>query len=279
MSLISDPECVIRFNTLTRQADIIHGSYLIHSLRLSYLRNVDDPYGARLITLDPSYHSNPYILAASFADVERWPELAMPSSPPISDDERESSSRPSGFPGATGLKHSQTIMGPRRSGALGLRVSGKRASMSKRHSGTPRPRDGHNIYTDAASAHDSTPTTKPTDTQVESWVQVANHDSSASEVSTQLTDDMASPEPPAKGIHIPKFKYSADMEAKRKMRMQARRGPIATETKTIPTVAASLNPELSSSDDDDEDSMSDDDDFEEITETGDDMDDGDEFDP
>jgi hypothetical protein len=41
--------------------------------------------------------------------------------------------------------------------------------------------------------------------------------------------------------------------------------------KPLPIIVAHLNPELSSSDDDD--------DFEELTETGDDMDDGDEFDP
>jgi hypothetical protein len=67
------------------------------------------------------------------------------------------------------------------------------------------------------------------------------------------------------------------MEARRKMRMQARRGPVAVETKPLPKIIANLNPELSSSDDDD--GMSDDDDFEEITGAGDDMDDGDEFDP
>jgi len=245
-------------------------SYLIHSLRLSYLRNVDDLYGPRLITLDPSYHSNPYILAASLADVERWPELAMPSSPPISDDEGE---RPSGFPGATGLKHSQTIMGPNRSGALGLRVSGKRASMSKRHSGTPRQRDAHDV-----STPDSTATAKPTDQQTDSWVKVTGHDSNAPEANTQSTDEQAPPEPPAKGAQfIPKFKGAAEMEERRRVRMQARRGPLAADTKPLPAIVANINPELSSSDD--EDPMSDEDDFEEITATGDDMDDDDEFDP
>jgi hypothetical protein len=129
------------------------------------------------------------------------------------------------------------------------------------------------------SEHDSTPTTKPTDTQADSWVQVTDHDST-SEVSSQPADEQAPPEPPGKGIQfIPKFKGAAEMEARRKMRMLARRGPIAAETKTLPTATANLNSELSSSSSSDEDGMLDDDDFEEITETGDDMDDGDEFDP
>ncbi|KAJ7054461.1 stress-activated map kinase interacting protein 1-domain-containing protein [Mycena amicta] len=89
-------------------------SFLIHSMRLSYLREVDsDPYGPRLITLAPTYNTNSYIISASLNDIDRWPELAMPSSPQLSDDER-----PSGFPGAR-LKYSTTIMGGR-TGGLGL---------------------------------------------------------------------------------------------------------------------------------------------------------------
>ena len=140
-------------------------SFLIHNLRLNYLRSVEDPYGPRLISLSPSYTSNPYILASNLVDVERWPELTVTSSPAPSDDENErglgldggsppgapqqSSSglanlnhhhernghdgvtdgdgrrgRPTGFPGATGLKYTTTIMGANRSGTMGLRVSG-----------------------------------------------------------------------------------------------------------------------------------------------------------
>lgn len=138
-------------------------SFIIHNLRLSYLRNVEDPYGPRLISLSPSYTSNPYILASNLADLERWPELAAPISPAPSDDEGEKGldgrtsrgatpqkpsglagvghhherngqdsakgedggrGRPSGFPGATRLKYTTTIIGGNRSGAFGLRVSG-----------------------------------------------------------------------------------------------------------------------------------------------------------
>ena len=242
------------------------------------MRNVDDPYGSRLIMLDSSYHSNPYILAGSLADVERWPELTVTSSPPISDDEGETSSRPFGFPGATGLKHSQTIMGPHRSGALGLRVSGKRASMSKRHSHIARQVNSRNAQMDSLSAHDSTTTATPMEPQVDSWVEVTEHDSNLPEASAKPADEQSPPEPPVKGAQfVPKFKGAAEMEARRKMRMLARRGPVAAETKPLPIIVAHLNPELSSSDDDDV--ILDDDDFEELTETGDDMDDGDEFDP
>jgi len=113
-----------------------------------------------LISLSPSYTSNPYILASNLADVGRWPELAAPSSPVPSDDEGERDldgrssrgatpqkptnvgrhrerngqngdvvrGRPSGFPGATGLKYSQTIVAGNRTGGMGMRVSGKKAS-------------------------------------------------------------------------------------------------------------------------------------------------------
>ncbi|KAG1836273.1 stress-activated map kinase interacting protein 1-domain-containing protein [Suillus subalutaceus] len=170
MSLISDP------------------GYLVHSLRLSYLRNVDDPYGARIISLSPSYTSNSYIVAASLADVHRWPELEYPSSPPISDDESEAPDKSSsGFPGATGLKHHQTIMG-NRSGAFGLRVSGRRTSTSKRASLIAKRASMHNEGADAPAA---LPRTTPP------------------------------PELPPKDIpFVPKFKGAAEMEARRRLPCQ-----------------------------------------------------------
>ena len=123
---------------------------------------MEDPYGPRLISLSPSYSSNPYILASNLADVDRWPELAAPSSPAPSDDEGERGGdarsrditpqkpsglanvrhrherngqegvkdgdggrgRPSGFPGVPGLKYTITVMGGNKTGGLGLRVSG-----------------------------------------------------------------------------------------------------------------------------------------------------------
>ncbi|ETW75996.1 hypothetical protein HETIRDRAFT_461100 [Heterobasidion irregulare TC 32-1] len=116
MSLLSDPE------------------FLVHSLRLNYLRNVDDPYGPRLISLNPSFSSNPYIVAASFADVDRWPELSAPSSPPLSEDEADGTRirHASGFPGATGLRYTQTILGPSRTGFMGMRTGDRRSGSARR---------------------------------------------------------------------------------------------------------------------------------------------------
>lgn len=198
----------------------------------------------------------------------------MPASPPISDDEGD---HPSGFPGASGLKHSQTIMGPNRSGGLGLRVSAKRASLSKRHS---RRLDAPRVHIEGASPQD---TPKHAEGPPESWVKVSEIDSSVLEMGKKAVDEPPPPDPPSKGVQfIPKFKGAAEMEARRRVRMQARRGPLAVDAKPPLRVVANINPELSSSDEDevglgisDED---DDDDFEEIG--GDDgMDDGDEFDP
>ncbi|KAG1744258.1 stress-activated map kinase interacting protein 1-domain-containing protein [Suillus lakei] len=265
MSLISDP------------------GYLVHSLRLSYLRNVDDPYGARIISLSPSYTSNPYILAASLADVHRWPELEYPSSPPISDDESEGPNKSSGFPGATGLKHHQTIMG-NRSGAFGLRVSGRRASTSKRASLIAKRANMHNEGADAPAA-----------------LPRVNFINAASEVDpcpiTSEQGDVTQPlpvqnqpvlrkdDPPPELLprdvpFVPKFKGAAEMEARRRVRMMARRGVPASMPKIPSVTARSLNPDLSSSDDEDgmlEDDN--DDDYDLVTPGDDNMDEADEFDP
>jgi hypothetical protein len=198
-------------------------SYLVHSLRLSYLRNVDDPYGPRIIALSPSYTANPYVLAASLADTARWPELDHPNSPPISDDEHSSEDKP-----PRPIRHHQTIMA-NRSGALGMRVSGRRASTLAQ----PDPDTADAI---ASVAND------PLDTPAQ---------------------------------FIPKFKGAAEMEARRKLRMLARRGQ-ASHPKHASDVNKHLNPELSSSDDDILEDDDNDDDFDLM---GDDMDEGDEFDP
>lgn len=236
------------------------------------MRNVDDPYGARLISLDPSYHSNPYILASSLADVERWPELGMPASPPISDDEGDNFSPPSGFPGATGLKYSQTIMGGR-TGGLGLRIHGKRLSTSKRMSRTPRRVD---IHIEDASPQESASNTIPADARGDSWVKLVEHDTGTSEAGRNPANENESAEKGAQ--FVPKFKGAAEMEARRKMRLLTRRGP-TMDVKALPPVVAGLNPELSSSDEDEDDILDEEDDFDEITGTGNDIDDGDEFDP
>ncbi|KAF8880010.1 stress-activated map kinase interacting protein 1-domain-containing protein [Infundibulicybe gibba] len=255
-------------------------NYLIHSLRLSYLRDVEDPYGPRVLTLDPSYNSNPYILAASLADVERWPELAAPASPQASDDEGD---RPSGFPGAR-LKHTQTIMGGR-TGGLGLRVNAKRASVSKRMSGTPRQLDVKNFISANAPVQDALSTTAQVSRSLsalptESWDNIPDGGENSAPSSVQPNVEIQAATvieeaPAAKVVQfIPKFKGAAEMEARRRVRMAARRGGAPPPPPP--------NLDFSSSDEDAGmpiDDSSSDDEFEMVTGRVDSMDEGDEFDP
>jgi hypothetical protein len=53
------------------------------------LRDADDLYGPRIISLDQSYQANPYTLASGLADQKRWPELNIPNSPNLSETEAE----------------------------------------------------------------------------------------------------------------------------------------------------------------------------------------------
>ena len=220
--------------TPSKYAPTCHGfdssvpSFLIHSLRLAYLRDVDDPYGARLISFDPSYQTNPYIISASLADVDRCPQLALPVSPNLSEDEQD---RPLGFPGAR-LKHTHTIMGGR-TGGLGLRVNGKVASTSKRMSQT-RNLNLKNLVSDATPVQEPAAPNKKTFVQSapgeDSWIKLEDSDSANSPEPTVQVHQATAPEveeaPVAKIVQfIPKFKGAAEMEARRRVRMAARRGP------------------------------------------------------
>jgi len=266
MSLISDTEYVLISYKATLYTHLSN-SYLIHSLRLSYLRDVQDPYGPRLITLDPAYNSNPYIIAASLADVDRWPELAMPSSPQLSEDEGE---RPSGFPGAR-LKYTQTIMGGR-TGGLGMRIHGKRSSTSKRISGTPRQPAVNNFISNGTPAQQASNTNVPVTTPLDE-----------TEVTSQPpVQPTALDEAPAVKVvqFIPKFKGAAEMERRRRMRMAARRVPGGPAAPVPPPIHQTLD--FSSSGEDiplgDDSSSSGDFDDDGPGEVG-SMDEGDEFDP
>ena len=152
----------------------------------------------------------------------------MPISPDLSEDEQERTMR---FP-VPALKYTQTIMGGR-SGALGLRVHGKRASVSKRLSGTPRQLDVKNFISDQAPVQEvlSTPApTPPTLAQsapvVDNWIKMEDSDEQGSPESTVQNPQSVVPEPVVKIVQfIPKFKGAAEMEARRRERMAARRGP------------------------------------------------------
>lgn len=262
-----------------------YSSYLIHGLRLAYLRDVEDPYGPRIISLDPSYQSNPYILAASLADVDRWPQLALPSSPNLSEDEQE---RPLGLPGAR-LKHTQTIMGGR-SGGPGLRVNGKRVSTSKRLSTTPRQPGAKKVEVEDTPVEEALPGAVPSAKTLaqsapggESWIKLEDSDNEDSpEPSVQVHQATAPEEAPVTKVvqFIPKFKGAEEMEARRRVRMAARRGPGAALAPAAPPPKLSFS--SSSEDEDEAPAISDDssDEFEIVGQKAtDEMDEGDEFDP
>lgn len=207
---------------------------------------------------------------AGLADGERWPELAMPSSPAPSDDESNPTrpSRPSGFPGATGLKYTTTILGPSRSGALGLRVTGKRGSISvprrqsvRRSLSQPRPitdDNGEKVEPDATPTLPASASPRNADVMrriadVEIKVDEASPVdkdpvTSAGQPSPAPTMPGANPPPPAMIPipFIPKFKGAAEMEARRQLRMRNRVPPGGAPRAQVPAPAY-LNPEMSSS--------------------------------
>lgn len=139
-------------------------SYFLHSLRLSYLRRLADPYGPNLISFshsppaDPSSSeqpsqaqaalndvalANPYIQLSGLADSERWPELLVRGTPPEAGPSfshhhhsgHDGNAHGSGRRRARhhhhhrgdgdGLKHSETIVGKGSVAGAGMRVSGR----------------------------------------------------------------------------------------------------------------------------------------------------------
>lgn len=264
---------------------------------MSYLRDVEDPYGPRLITFDDAYQNNPYITASSLADEEQWPELLSPPSPPLSEDEDD---RPSGFPGARRLKYTQTIMGGR-TGGLGLRVNGKRASTSKRMSNIPKAADVRSILSNDDDDEKPPPVPEkpgqaapPLNHATSSATMVedaANEDkgkASAEAIDVQVHEATPPPEdeqPVNKVVQfIPKFKGAAEMERRRRLRMAARpRGvPPASNAPAKPLSFDTSSEEEDSSEEDDlgvpimDESSSDE--FDVVGDTA-SLDDGDEFDP
>jgi target of rapamycin complex 2 subunit MAPKAP1 len=181
---------------------------MIHQLRLTYLRTVDDPYASRLLSFNQRHLENPHVLAAGLADPERWPQLKMPSTPkpapiniadspilskavqPVITPKDELPPRwvgPGGGTGGASLKYTTTIMGPTRTGALGMRTN------------------GHRLTTSAGSITEKR-------TKAEGPV-----------VTIQDTSVTPSNAPaPERPIIAPHFSRNAEMEAKRKARIEAR---------------------------------------------------------
>jgi hypothetical protein len=111
-------------------------SYILQAIRLSTLRASDDSLTPRIVSLDPSFALNPYINASGLSDVDRWPEIkrALDSPPldPVDRPRRRVSDE--NRAGGGGLNYTQTIMGGR-SGALGMRVSGRAGGRAERKEG------------------------------------------------------------------------------------------------------------------------------------------------
>ncbi|EIW71160.1 hypothetical protein TREMEDRAFT_27794, partial [Tremella mesenterica DSM 1558] len=112
--------------------------FLLQAIRLSALRNCDDPLTPRIISLDPTFSVNPFIAASGLAHVDRWPEIkrALDSPPPSPTDDsveggirnrrRAASERDASDVRPGGLRYTQTIIPAGRTGGAGMRVTGRR---------------------------------------------------------------------------------------------------------------------------------------------------------
>lgn len=202
-------------------------------------------------------------------------------------------------------------MGPSRVGGAGLRVSGKRVSASQSSLARRRARASSEPGI-AVQVEHATP-----DADISSSNMTANVNSTSGSVSsaksaaavvrildTKLGDGQSfdtahsqHTEQPVLSSNgkgspkfVPRFKGAAEMEERRRLRMLARAGPsdigtvqpLGRGALRLPEHAASLNPEVSSSEEDDEDEdeegvhedNEDDEEFDMMTD-----DSGDEFDP
>ncbi|EJF55649.1 hypothetical protein DICSQDRAFT_175666 [Dichomitus squalens LYAD-421 SS1] len=198
--------------------------YLIHSLRLNYLCNIDDPYGPRLISLCTSFHSSPSGLADATI---RFPQ-------------------PEG-----NLKYTTIILDPSRTGMMGLWVNGKRASMSRNSVMLSMRREADGADQDAPAA----PTMKtPITTEVISAMPVSPMKPEAP--SSPIKDhkwrkgsDRRTAVRCGKTacvVPIIDFQGAAEMERRRRQRLLARAHPPGVAPR-MPMVAMDLNPEESSS--------------------------------
>lgn len=193
----------------------------------------------------------------------------MPTSPTPSDDESAPAirRRHSGFPGAN-LKYTTTILGPSRTGAMGMRVNGKRASMPRNSVRLSLRREGHNRNASAlnAPADETSITTEviaatptsPTKPEAQSSpirergeeslgpspIQQNDGGSASASVSEGQQSEGQRPVP----AFVPKinFKGAAEMEARRRQRLLARAHPPGMAPR-VPMVAMNLDPEESSS--------------------------------
>ena len=121
-----------------------------------------------------------------------------------------------------------------------MRLNGKRASTSKRMSGTPRQPEVKNFLSEnapvdevlSASAPVTTDVSKPASAPSEKWVEADEEKKAqaleeSTEPKVEIQQETAPEEVPVAKVvqFIPKFKGAAEMEARRRVRMAARRGP------------------------------------------------------
>jgi target of rapamycin complex 2 subunit MAPKAP1 len=275
---------------------LISSSYLIHRIRLGYLRDSEDPYASRIVGLDPLHPWNRYIVTGGLGDRDRWPEIDMPQSPEVSDDEDEK--EPSGFPRSK-LRYTQTIMGGR-SGALGMRVHGKRASTSKRLShiqaaaaaaAAAEKNPGEDVSNfvkngapvqalEALSSSAAAAGTGKSLRREGSWEQIVADGGEDGRVSPGPSVKIQVPTAPEEApvANVVRFvpKFTAETEARRRMRIQARRGPTAAPQAPQKPLSWDTSSEEETMPDDSDSSS---DYGEEVSAGIDSMDEGDEFDP
>lgn len=196
------------------------------------------------------------------------------------------------WPGATGLKYTQTIMGSR-SGGAGMRVSGRRIakdsplalgplenSRLKRFSSENEPTSSSSTPAAPARVTAGSPDNEPD-------IQHARRPSAGGSIlleNTELVEPGAeSAETPLATVFAPQFARGAEMEARRRLRMRARfpsHTSSADDRVSRPSMSingSSIN-EMFSDEDEDEDDVEEDDEEEgeESNEDGDDVDANDE---
>ncbi|EJD01500.1 SIN1-domain-containing protein [Fomitiporia mediterranea MF3/22] len=213
----------------------------------------------------------------------------MPSSPPVSDDEGTSNApngrrMHTGFPGATGLKYTQTIMG-HRAGMAGMRVSGRRVMHGREasirrsisaSSSTPRRVRAGSEPTPAAiiNTNDGEGASASPGTHDESLIQVSKRRSaggtSLQEMPSTLIDkaELENKAEPGSVTNLPAALQGMPHIAAVQARRQRRRAHFSSGrdngNRPIIISETKLNPEESSSDEEagnSSGSLTDDDDY------------------
>lgn len=165
------------------------------------------------------------MVAASLADPERWPELGLPSSPNLSEEEEEE----------------KALIPPRkaryRHPKITTTISTPAETTPKPTPASSSPRDEEmpNFISGKAPVQEALTTAvsvQPPQIRLGSWIDLDSASDtvdSPSEVKVNIQEPSVQVEVPVAKVvqFIPKFKGAAEMEARRRLRMAARRGPQA----------------------------------------------------